>query len=257
MTGQYYHAVAFIPDMPDEIPAHGYCDESSKLIRPDKHFHFSDGPTGVARRTWDEVALYNEYKLPNKFSSKDVIIDCGAHMGAFSWSCLRRGAGLVIAVEPMAENVERLVANLERERNRIEIIPKGVWRENGSITLEDEPLHEPGVTTTFNLLQTSDSGRIVQTITMDSVIDRAVSLSPSGRVRLLKVDCEGGEYPGLLWCSRLGLVDEICGEVHRNTTIDGTVYSTEDIERRLTDEKFSVEVKQNGPNTDLLWAVRK
>lgn len=258
MTGQYNHAVAYIPDMPDEEKAHGYSDESSKLIRPEMHFHFTDGPRGIDRKTWDEVALYNEYKLPNRFRSDDVIIDVGAHVGAFTWSCVRRGAGLVIAVEPMQENRERLIANTHKERNQVEVIAKGLWLENGSLVLQDQPCHEAGVATTYNLLQQSESGqgRVVETITLESLIDHACGLSRSGMVRLLKLDCEGGEYPGLLWAPNLGRVQEICGEIHRNTPINGTVYSTADIVDRLEGEGFTVTTEQNGPNTDLLWAVR-
>jgi hypothetical protein len=75
-------------------------------------------------------------------------------------------------------------------------------------------------------------------------------------VRLIKLDCEGGEYPGLLWASNLGRVDAICGEIHRSTPIKRHVYSTEDIVRRLEADGFQVTTEQNGPNTDLLWAER-
>ena len=34
------------------------------------------------------------------------------------------------------------------------------------------------------------------------------------RIRLLKIDCEGAEYPILLTTTQLHLVDEICGEYH-------------------------------------------
>lgn len=258
MTGQYNHAVAYIADMPDEEQAHRFSDESSKLIRPELHFHFTDGPRGIDRKTWDEVALYNEYKLPDRFRRDDVVVDVGAHVGAFTWSCVRRGAGLVIAVEPMQENRERLVANLAKERNQVQVIPKGIWLENGSLVLQDQPCHEAGVATTYNLLQQSESGegRVVETMTLEALIDHACSLSPSGRVRLLKLDCEGGEYPGLLWAPNLGRVDAICAEIHRNTPINGTVYSTGDIVTRLEEDGFIVETVQNGPNTDLLWASR-
>lgn len=258
MTGQYNQALQYIPDLPDEAQAHRFCEESSKLIRPHAHFHFPDGPLGIGRKTWDEVALFNEYRLPPEFRRSDVIIDCGAHVGSFAWSCIRRGAGLVVAVEPMAENVERLKANLRSEGNKVEIITKGVWLENGRVVLQEEACHAPGVTTTFNLLPTSTdgSGRVVETLTLESLIDHACGLSESGRVRLLKMDCEGGEYPGLLWASNLGRVDAICGEIHRNTRIKDQVYSTEDVVRRLEGEGFAVITEQNGPNTDLLWAER-
>ena len=158
-----------------------------------------------------------------------------------------------------SENRERLVANTHKERNQVEIIGKGLWLENGSLVLQDQPCHEPGVATTYNLLQQSESGqgRVVETTTMESLIDHACGLARSGRVRLLKLDCEGGEYPGLLWAPNLGRVDAICGEIHRNTPINGSVYTTSDIITRLEGEGFVVESIQNGPNTDLIWARRE
>jgi FkbM family methyltransferase len=185
-----------------------------------------------------------------------VIVDVGAHVGSFSWSCLRRGAGTVVAVEPMPENLERLKINLLGHSGKFEIIPKGIWFENGSVTVDGNGCHANGVSSTFNLVHQGDSGRQIETITLEAVIDRACSLSESGRVRMLKLDCEGGEYPGLLWCSNLGRVDAICGEIHRHTFINGREYSTQDISSRLAADGFIVTVEENGPNTDLIWAIR-
>jgi hypothetical protein len=44
-------------------------------------------------------------------------------------------------------------------------------------------------------------------------VDRATN-NGEHRVRLLKLDCEGAEWPILLTSQRLGLIDEICGEFH-------------------------------------------
>lgn len=255
MTAQWHPEVQFVPGLPDESQAHRFNRESSEMIRPHHHFHFTDGPTGICRKTWDEVSLFNEYRLPGSFAQTDVVLDVGAHVGSFSWSCLRRGAGFVIAVEPMRENLERLPANLERFLGRFEVIPKGVWFDDGEISLEADPCHAHGVTSTFNLIQ-EGAGRVVQTTTLESLIDYAASRSPDGAVRLLKLDCEGGEYPGILWASNLHKVRAICGEMHRNTPIRGNTYSTLDIVTRLEGEGFKVTVEQNGPNTDLLWASR-
>ena len=256
MTAQWHPEVQFIPGLPDEVQAHRFCKESSELLRPWLHFHYTDGPEGICRKTWDEVALFNEYRLPHQFNKTDVILDVGAHVGSFSWSCLRRGAGLAISVEPMVENLDRLRANLSTYAGKVDVIPKGVWFEDGELELEADPCHAPGVTSTFNLLQ-QGKGRVIQTTTLENLIDQAAARAIDGQVRLLKLDCEGGEYPGILWAPNLHKIRSICGEIHRNAPIKGHTYSTEDIVRKLEADGFTVKVEQNGPNTDLIWAERK
>jgi hypothetical protein len=48
--------------------------------------------------------LVEDTRLPERFSPDDIIIDIGAHIGAFAYACLQRGAGRVIAFEPEPEN---------------------------------------------------------------------------------------------------------------------------------------------------------
>jgi len=256
MTAQWHPEVQFINSLPDEAQAHGYCRESSELIRPWLHFHFTDGPDGICKKTWDEVALYNEYKIPSSFTSRDVILDVGAHVGSFSWSCLRRGAGFAVAVEPMPENLERLRVNLSRWGVRVDVIPKAVWLSESEVDLDQEACHSPGVTSTFTLTR-AGTGRTVNTTTLEHLITYAASLSLDGIVRLLKIDAEGGEYPGLLLAQNLHLVHSICGEIHRDVRIVDKVYTTQDVIEKLQASGFSVTAEQNGPNTDLIWATRE
>jgi FkbM family methyltransferase len=262
MTAQWNGENQFLPSLPDEAQAHRFSKESDQMIRPFLHFHYTDGPEGIARKTWDEVALYNEYKLPGEFRPTDVILDIGAHVGSFSWSCLRRGAGLAIAVEPMKENLDCLRANLIGYSGKVEILPQAVWDASGWMDLPEDPCHSPGVSSTFTLTQKrvldeDEPSRRVETTTLEHLIKYAASRSPSDRVRMLKIDAEGGEYPGILGAGNLHLVDSICGEIHRGTTIDGVTYSTGDVVSCLEAQGFTVIVEQNGPNTDLLWADRK
>ena len=56
-------------------------------------------------------------------------------------------------------------------------------------------------------------GEPVRKIALDDVVD---SLTNAGerRIRLLKLDCEGAEWPILLTSRRLHVIDEIVGEFH-------------------------------------------
>jgi hypothetical protein len=79
------------------------------------------------------------------------------------------------------------------------------------------------------------------------------------RVRLLKLDCEGSEWPILLTSSRLDLVDEIVGEFHefggRHDSvqppyhIDGYAEFTSDVlSEVLARAGFRVEILRNEDN---------
>jgi len=53
----------------------------------------------------------------------------------------------------------------------------------------------------------------VPKIAFDEIVDRVTNRGER-QVRLLKLDCEGAEWPILLTSQRLGLIREICGEFH-------------------------------------------
>ena len=56
-------------------------------------------------------------------------------------------------------------------------------------------------------------GPFVETIPFDSVIE-AVSRGGARRIDLVKIDCEGSEFPILLTSSKLRHIDRIVGEYH-------------------------------------------
>ena len=53
----------------------------------------------------------------------------------------------------------------------------------------------------------------VPKLAFDEIVDLATNHGEK-QVRLLKLDCEGAEWPILLTSQRLHLIDEICGEFH-------------------------------------------
>ena len=65
----------------------------------------------------------------------DVVLDCGAHIGAYSRRALDAGAKLVVAVEPSPTNRIALERNLaqEIEAGRVIVCDKGVWNEPGTL----------------------------------------------------------------------------------------------------------------------------
>ncbi|HEY8505238.1 MAG TPA: FkbM family methyltransferase [Gemmataceae bacterium] len=177
------------------------------LVEP---MHFRPGTLDAA--IWNVVVHENEYRLPRRFEATDVVLDVGAHVGGFSAACLLRGAGRVYAFEPEPSNFALAEVNLARFGGRARVFRQAVWRSDGArgplyLDASDDAANTGGGT----LL--GDRGEPVDWVAFDDFLD---GLRREGveRVRLLKIDCEGSEFPILLTSRRLGRIDEICGEFH-------------------------------------------
>lgn len=163
---------------------------------------------------WRSVAEFNEYALKVRFEPNDVVLDVGAHIGAFSYLALDHGAGRVIAVEPDPENFLHLRHNLHlacRATDRAICISAACWRSDGWWPT----VYYAGVASNTgggNALGTD--GVPTAALSFDSLARLAASVSPKGRIRLVKLDCEGSEWPILYTAMTLDLVDAIVGEYH-------------------------------------------
>jgi FkbM family methyltransferase len=154
-------------------------------------------------RCFQDVFVQNEYRLPERFSRDDVIIDIGANIGTFAAACLVRGAGKVVCFEPEPRNFDVLKRNLA-QWGRADCRRMGVWRsdEEGPMRFEDR-----GQDTATHFM--SLTGTIeAPGVGLDSI------LREFGEVRLVKLDCEGSEYPILFTCTELPRAQEIVGEYH-------------------------------------------
>lgn len=174
-----------------------------------RHWRFRSGT--IDRRIFRDVVVGNEYRLP-RFTSHDVVLDIGAHAGTFALAALRRGAGRVVCCEPDPGNFALLSHHLLPFRDRVLLLNAAIWRS-------DEPpcplrLSNPVDPRNTGAIQARPDGNgvEVQAVPFDELLDE---LTLSGRrIRLLKLDCEGAEWPILFTSRRLVLVDAICGEYH-------------------------------------------
>lgn len=158
----------------------------------------------------------NEYGVGG-FAGSDAIVDVGAHIGSFSKFVADTGAGLVLAFEPEKENFELMVENLLPEvvSGKVLAFMKGVMSA-GSEKVEFRHSgysDERGMKNTGGGNIFSKTGQLVDILPIGEVIKIAKRFS--GRVRLIKLDCEGAEWPILFdeeadWDS----VVEIVGEYH-------------------------------------------
>ncbi len=214
-----------------------------------------------------EVLVGNEYRLPDRFAADDIVIDVGAHIGSFAVACLLRGAGRVVAFEPVPANHALLSVNLSRFGGRGEARRAAVWRSDGPATeLHYQASADPINTGGGTLFGGADAGTLaVPAVPLDGVV--ADLLAPTGRdhIRLLKLDCEGSEYPVLLTATCLGRVAEVCGEYHTvgaagpAARVGGhTGYGRDVLVDHLTGAGFRVTTEENPryPGIGLFWAQR-
>ena len=221
-------------------------EEKDKPLTSLSHFHFR--PNTHDERIFDCVNKHNEYRLPNEFEQTDVVIDIGAHIGSFSYACLSRGAGKVYAYEAFSDNYKLAAKNLRRFNKRLSINQFAVWRSDK----RGEVLHFAQSTDTENTgggnVWASSKGVEVQTISLDEILS-----TTKGSVTLLKLDCEGSEFPILFTSKLLGKVNAICGEYHemggeydkneipKQTRVDGyDKFTADELTKFLDKQGFDV-----------------
>jgi FkbM family methyltransferase len=202
------------------------------------------------------VVVHNEYRLPERFAPGDIVIDIGAHIGSFAQAVLSRGCRNVYGIEADGANFEIAAAYLRPyiDKGHLQLVRGAVWRsDRNTDQLRFDGYHPfpksftgmEGIINTGNGSVVWGSGEPVAKLAFDEIVDR-VTNHGEHRVRLLKLDCEGAEWPVLLTSQRLGLIDEICGEFHEiggeyleiseDRTEKQPVFSFESV------EKFTIDV---------------
>lgn len=176
--------------------------------------HWRLRPRTLDRRIAYHVLVENEYRLPGPIRSGDIVLDVGSHVGTFALAALRAGAGLVHCFEPDEDNYRLLAHNLA-PFPAARLHRAAVWRS-------DEPealvhLHNPLTPRNTGACRIAPPGlgQPVAAVALDALIDEVTA--GGKRVRLLKLDCEGAEWPVLLTSRRLERVDALCGEYHLGT----------------------------------------
>jgi FkbM family methyltransferase len=181
-------------------------------------------PGTLDRMIFNGVVVHNEYRLPVRFDPTDIVIDVGAHIGSFAYAVVVRGGEHVYGIEPDRANCARARENLRPyiESGYVQLMEGAVWRSDANDDeLRFDGYHPfprsfagmEGILNTGNGSVMWGVGDPVAKVALDDMIDRVTSHGER-RVRLLKLDCEGAEWPALLTSRRLHLIDEIVGEFH-------------------------------------------
>lgn len=248
----------------------GIFQQSTYRKEPRFRVNIESRPGTQDAHAFREVIVQNGYRLPTYLSG--LVIDIGAHIGCFSVACLLRGVKSLWAFEPDLSNFHLLEKNLQHHVGA-HTLNAAVWRSD-----RHEPLTFSGYPGGFNACGTCLPGAVleggyqemrpVETIGLDAVIDAATGNGSLRRVRLLKIDAEGAEFPALGTCTKLGLVDEICGECHEfGPELALSLpdlpwfhkFTMDELAEFLKKQGFSVEaaVNPHSPRLHLFWAKRK
>lgn len=192
------------------------------------------------------VYFNNEYDLPPRFDATDLIIDVGAHIGSFAFAALVRGAGKVICAEAHPDNIERARQHLADyiAVGKVDLRHGAVWRSDMHqlVTFSDFPVHDSQLINTGGVTTyPADLPPYLETIPLDDLISHA-------QVRLLKLDCEGAEFPILLTSHRLRQVQEIVGEYHEHD-----MYIIASLEQHLLKQGFQVTHQRHRAYVDGQW----
>ncbi len=174
----------------------------------------------IDRMIFNAINYADEYRLPEAFDADDIILDIGTHAGYFAHRALKLGAGKVIGVEAEKENYELARQNLKAylKAGRAELVFGAVWRsdENEDVLYHSGHTHFPNhhfVNSGGGDVLWSKSGEPLPKLAFDELL---LQITENGKknIRLLKLDCEGSEWPILLTSQHLHLVEEVCGEYH-------------------------------------------
>jgi len=187
-----------------EIPARA----ATVLHPPPVHFRPGNGD----RTIFDSIHIANEYRLPNDMVGANVL-DIGGHIGSFVYACAARGSNEIWSVEAKLENFQLLnhhIAEMPFPTKCIGLFG-AAWRSDR----RPRPLRlEPGDGANLAAFRiTSGLGENTTVHRFDDIV-RQMTNDGERRIHLLKLDCEGSEFPILFTSRTLAWIDAICAEVH-------------------------------------------
>lgn len=153
----------------------------------------------------------NEYKLQDDLSDK-IIVDIGAHIGSFSIAALQRNAAYVYAYEAHPENYELAKENISNVSSNFSIENLAVVGNNdeNKVGYGDLSFNTGQHKITKNIID----DKFVNTIKFDHIIRKIIS--DNKKIDILKIDCEGSEYPIFYTSLCMYNINHIVGEYHDN-----------------------------------------
>ena len=242
--------VGFVRNWGDHYLATYGSARPSRLV-----YHLRNGLQLEARpRTLDVAVLkdvfFHRIYTPPGFAIQDnsVILDIGAHIGAFAASAARAAQGVtVFAFEPAPENFELLSSNMAL--NGLSNVRLSRCAVSGVTGVRQLHLSKSPAGHSIHIVEPGGAQVSVPSVTLAEILDTHVL----GAVDLLKMDCEGAEYEILEAAPEaLGRVRKISMEAHilDHSRTPGRVVAL------LEAQGFVVELGAKDDSTAMIWASR-
>lgn len=158
-----------------------------------------------------EVFISGDYNNPEiSYREAHTVLDVGANIGVSTiWFSEQCPMARIFAIEPGSETSARLLRNINRNglENRATVLTLALGE--GA-----RPLHlifgeHSGLSHTD--VESHEDGQIVWSVDLKTILEII-----GGRVNVMKLDCEGGEYDIILGADdhSLSQIDNIVGEYH-------------------------------------------
>jgi len=185
------------------------------------------------------------------------VIDCGAHIGAFTLQAVNELApALCIAIEPVPANFELLRKNVDSAGvvDRVELVAVALWDSETRLTLRgnrSESGSHSALPEMIRHLPDSRSERTsVRATSLDALLDE---LGLAGqRISLIKLDVEGAEERVLQGARRtLARTEAVVGELH------GEVVSRATLEDLLDGFDVTCGEVWSERRLQTFWAIRR
>lgn len=161
----------------------------------------------------------NEIYTPQGFEikPKDIVIDIGAHKGAFVAYSLAKKARRVIAFEPMPDNFSSLVELINSNQfNNASVYQKGIGAETGNVEMYLSP-----ISSRHSIILSKDQ-RLAHNYIVIEILSLAECIGSLEKVDFLKMDCEGAEINILLNADTktISKIKKISIEIHQPVKSD-------------------------------------
>jgi FkbM family methyltransferase len=143
-----------------------------------------------ARNSWPVIEVYHgEYERPIGWDQLRLILDVGAHVGAFvCWAANRAPTARMVAFEPEPRNFGDLEENVLRNNlaGRVELVNAAAASVDGEVALHVHG-HDRQLS---SVVATAGVAVPVRSINLDQYIRTSLE----GPIDLLKMDVEGAEW---------------------------------------------------------------
>ena len=195
--------------------------------------------------------IYNDVYVNNSYNIVDltdkIVIDIGSHIGSFIKTSVEKNAEFVDAYEMNTISYEQCLKNIKNYEN-VKTSNKVVWGQSGekikspnsilySKINEQNILNTGGETLMFDV---GNEYEIIESISLDDIV------SIYDKIGLVKIDCEGSEYPILYNFNNFDKIDSFVIEFHCYSLMDTpliedkSLYNELDLKKYLESKGFSV-----------------